>query len=177
VPAQSLLAVIEQIRTRGDEAIKKGLKPSWSDLQILANIDPKEIGHAITASNYSIQLVEEYLRLYKFKSWANHSNGNLVTEEDKKQRAGEIATKLCDHSQWKNHGHTITRDAAWDVCKLKIVKAEDTPGLYRAMRRMWALHYWIFENSLTAKIFVSDNYCLMRQDRIKIIQNSQNNGK
>ncbi len=165
VPAQSILTLLDEIKKRGEEAIKAGQQPAWTDLQILRGIDPKEIGNAMSASNYSIQLVEEYLCNYKFKPWTHHSsNGVKVTDEERKKRANSIASLLCNHSEWKSHGHAITREAAWDVCKLKIKKAEEIDGLDRAMRRMWALFYWVFENTPIAKIFVSDNYCIIRND-------------
>jgi hypothetical protein len=163
VPAQAILTLIDDIRTRGEEAIKKGGKPSWTDLQILNGIDPKEIGNALNASNYSIQLVEEYLHNFKFKNWNLHSDGTTqVTPEERKSRATEIAKMLCDHSKWKNHGHAITREAAWEVCKLKITHSESIEGLDKAMRRMWALFYWVFENTPVAKVFLSENYSIMR---------------
>ena len=169
VPGQSILTLIEEIRIRGEELLKKGQKPAWTDLQILNSIDPKEIGNALNASNYSIQLVEEYLYNHKFKNWSVHSDGTTsVTDDDKKMRANEIAKMLCDHNKWKNHGHAITREAAWDVCKLKITHAENVPGLERAMRRMWALFYWIFENLPLAKVFISENYCIMRNDVVNV---------
>lgn len=165
VPAQSILTLIEEIRIRGEEGLKKGQKPSWTDLQILNSIDPKEIGNAMNASNYSIQLVEEYLYNFKFKNWTLHSNGTTqVTDAERKARANEIAKMLCDHGKWKNHGHAITREAAWEVCKLKITHAETVNGLDKAMRRMWALYYWIFENLPLTKVFISENYCIMRND-------------
>lgn len=165
VPAQSILTLIDDIKTRGEQLLKSGKKPAWTDLQILNSIDPKEIGNALNASNYSIQLVEEYLYNHKFKDWNLHSdNQTPVTDEEKKERATEIAKLLCDHSKWKNHGHAITREAAWDVCKLKITHAETINDLDKAMRRMWALYYWIFENIPIAKVFISENYCIMRND-------------
>ena len=165
VPAQSLLTLIEEIKLRGEELLKKGQNPAWTDLQILNGIDPKEIGNAMNASNYSIQLVEEYLYNFKFNNWTYHSDGTTsVTDGEKKARAHEIAAMLCNHSKWKNHGHAITREAAWDVCKLKITHAESIVGLDKAMRRMWALYYWIFENLPLAKVFISENYCIMRND-------------
>lgn len=165
IPAQSILTLIDEIRVKGEESIKKGQKPAWTDMQILHSIDPKEIGNALNASNYSIQLVEEYLYNYKFKNWLTHSDGvTKVSNDERKGRAHEIASMLCDHSKWKNHGHAITREAAWDVCKLKITHAEQVVGLDRAMKRMWALYYWIFENLALAKFFLSENYCIIRQD-------------
>jgi hypothetical protein len=47
-------------------------------------------------------------------------NGNPVTKEQRRQRANEIANQLCKHSLWNTHDHGITREIAWEVCKLKI---------------------------------------------------------
>jgi hypothetical protein len=163
VPAQSILTLIEHIQAKGDIAIKKGLNPDWTDLQILRQIDPKEIGNAFNASKYSVELVENYLHDYKFKTWITHSNGTPVTLDERKQRANEIANQLCNHSLWKSHGRGITRDAAWTVCRLKITHSE-TVGLDRAIKRFWALFYWLFENTPIYKTFVSEHYSLMRND-------------
>jgi len=172
IPAQSILTLIDEIKKRGEEAIKKGMRPSWTDLQILRSIDPKEIGNAISSSNYSIQLVEEYLFNYKFKTWTKHSsNGQDVTTEEKRTRAKKIAELLCNHSEWKSHGHAITRDSAWNICNLKIKHSDDIVGLDRAMKRMWALYYWIFENTSIAKIFISNNYCILRNDLPNVQKN------
>lgn len=56
----------------------------------------------------------------------------------------------------------LLRDVAWNVCKLKITHSESIDGLDKAMRRMWAMFYWIFENTGIVKIFVSNNYCVIR---------------
>ena len=128
----------------------------------MKNIDPKELGNAISASNYSINLVSDYLENYKFKDWSIHSDGiRTVTPQEKAERAKSIAKDLCDHSIWKSHGHAINRESAWNVCKLKIVHSESI-GLDKAMRRMWALFYWMFENTNAAKLFISENYCIIR---------------
>ncbi len=165
VPAQSILTLIEDIREKGQNELNKGRTPSWTDLQILNQIDKKEIGNAINASKYSVELVENYLYSYKFKTWTQHSDGiTVVTDADKKKRANEIASQLCEHSLWKSHGRGITREVAWDICKLRINHAENTEGLDRAMRRVWALFYWIFENTGIYKIFVSEYYMLLRTD-------------
>lgn len=164
VPVQSILTLIEEIRLRGEEKIKNGLKPDWADLELIRNLDPKEIGNAISQSQYSIDLVIEYLYKYKFKTWINHSDGSVVTDKEKIKRAQEIAELLCDHSEWKIHGHAISRKAVWDVCKLKITNSETIADLDKAMRRMWALYYWIFENTEVTKVLISENYSFFRQD-------------
>ncbi len=168
VPAQAIMTLVEDIKKRGEEQIKKGVQPSWADIVLLKNIDPKELGNAISASNYSINLVAEYLEKYKFKDWQYHSDGTtLVTPTEKKTKALAIASSLCDHSKWMSHGHSINRETAWDVCRLKISHAETIPNMDRAMRRMWALFYWLFENTPAAKFLISDNYCIIRNNPVK----------
>lgn len=163
VPAQSILITLEDIQKRGEEKIKKNMQPNWSDVQLLRNIDLRDIGMAMSASKYSTDMVKDFLINYKFKTWEQHSStGVVVTDEDKKNRADSIASLLCDHSEWKSHGHAINRDVAWNKCRLKITHSESVEGLDRAMRRMWALFYWLFENTPMAKIFLSQNYCIIR---------------
>ena len=163
VPAQSILLALEDIQARGEEKIKKHMQPNWTDVQLLRNIDLRDIGMAQSASKYSTDMVKDFLINYKFKTWINHSStGEEVTDEDKKIRADEIASLLCNHSEWKSHGHAINRNVAWKKCRLKITHSETIEGLDRAMRRMWALFYWLFENTPMAKIFLSQHYCIIR---------------
>ena len=56
IPAQALLALLKKIQDSGQENIKKGQNPDWSDILILQNIDAKEIGNALSLSEYSVQL-------------------------------------------------------------------------------------------------------------------------
>jgi len=165
VPAQAVLSLIADIQNRGEDLLKKGQNPPWTDLQILKQIDGKEIGNAINASKYSIELVTDYLRDYKFKTWEKHeTSGAVVTENEKEKRANEIASKLCDHGKWKTHSRGITREIAWSECRLKITHSESIDGLDRAIRRFWALTYWCFENTGIYKMFISSDYCLLRID-------------
>lgn len=162
VPAQSLMTLIGTIKARGEEQMRKGLQPDWTDIQILNNLDPKELGNAITASALSTKLVTEYLRLYKFRDWNVHSNGEPVTEEERDKRAGEIATLLCDNSIWLSHSSRITREMAVDICKLQVVYPESVEGLDRAIRRFWALMRLILENNPIAKIYATGDYFLFK---------------
>ena len=124
-----------------------------------------EIGAAMMASNYSIELVEQYLYKYKFKEWNVHTTHNIgtqVTDAEKKERSLQIAQLLCRHEKWKNHGHAINREAAWDECQLRITHSESIEDLDKAMRRMWALFYWLFEGMNIAKIYTSRDYSVIR---------------
>lgn len=165
VPAQSILTLIEEIQTRGQVNLAKGLQPMWTDLEILRNIDQKDIGNAYNASGYSINLVQDYLFRYKFKNWTIHESSQTpVSNQERNDRAKEIAEILCKHSLWKSHSNGINREVAETLCKLKITKTEDIHGLDRAIRRFWALSYWVFENTKIGKVFISKDYCIMRND-------------
>lgn len=164
VPAQAILTLLDEIQKRGEQLIAQGQQPLWSDLHILRNLDVREIGNAINASKYSMELVEDYLYNFKFKNWIHHSNGTPVTDKDKRDRAKDIGLKLCSHAQWKTHSRGITRDVAWNECKIKVIRSESLPGLDKAMRRFWGMIYWMFENTPMAKAFISENYAIFRND-------------
>jgi hypothetical protein len=165
MPAQSILLAINDIRLRGEKAIKNHANPAWTDIQMLKNLDLRDVGNALIASNYSIQIVKDYLEKYKFRTWTNHQSGSPVTLDEKKKQAGKIASILCDHAKWKSHQHFIDRESAWNECQIKITHSENIVGLDRAMRRMWAFLHWIFDNTRISKIFVSENYAVIRQIR------------
>jgi Serine dehydrogenase proteinase len=163
VPAQALQVLLKDIQDKGDLAIKAGRNPDWTHVQILRNIDPREIGNTLSGSNYSIQLASRYLADFKFKNWVTHATtGVAVTPQEKQTRALEVATKLCSHEEWKTHGHGIPRDVAWQQLKLKIEHTESVPGLQRTIRRMWSLLFWVFETTPVAKCYMSQRYALLR---------------
>lgn len=163
IPAQAILALLKRIQEDGQENIKKGQTPDWSDRLILQNMDPKELGNALSLSQYSIQLATEYLKHYKFRDWKVHgSDGTPVTPEQIAARAAEVADRLCSHEYWKVHSHGISREVAWTELKIKIEHPEDVPGFARALRRFWALLYWLFETQPLTKMFLSQQYTLFK---------------
>jgi len=44
---------------------------------------------------------------YKFKTWTRHKNGNNVTQNEKIQRAKEIADILSNNREWKAHSRPL----------------------------------------------------------------------
>ncbi|WP_288882567.1 SDH family Clp fold serine proteinase [Pedobacter panaciterrae] len=164
-PAQSILTVIKEIQERGQRLIDAGKNPLWTDLQVLNKIDAKEIGIALNGSKFSIELVADYLYNYKFKNWTVHSTGIAVTDAEKKARSKEVAEKLCDHGEWKTHSRGITREVAWEVCKIKITHPESIEGLDQAIRRFWAFLYWSFESTQIYKMFISKNYTIFKTSK------------
>lgn len=165
VPAQSILTVIKEIQDRGQALLDAGKTPLWTDLQVLKSIDAKDIGIAANGSKFSIELVADYLYNFKFKNWNTHSTGVPVTDEEKRTRSKEIAAKLCDHSEWKTHSRGITREVAWEVCKIKITHPESIEGLDAALRSFWAFLYWCFESTQIYKMFISKNYTIFKTSK------------
>jgi hypothetical protein len=162
VPAQAILTLLRDIQQAGEERLKNGQNPPWSMIRLLDNMDAKEIGDALAQSQYSIQLAADYLENHKFRDWLSHSDGRVVTRDEKSARAREVATKLCSHEDWKVHSHGISRDVAWNKLKIRIGEPETVPALHRTMRRLWALMYWLFENTAVSKVFISTHYALFR---------------
>lgn len=163
VPAQSLLTLLEKIQREGKEAIAKGGQPDWSHVQILRAMDYRQLGSAITASEYSIGLARRFMNEFKFKGWTKHSStGTDVTPADREARADEVARLLCSHDRWKSHGHALTRDVISTELRIVIDRPEDVDGLERAIRRLWALFVYVFEKSQTAKAVLSQETSFAR---------------
>ena len=177
VPAQSIMTLIAAIKGRGEQQMKKGLKPDWTDIQILNHIDPKELGNAISASELSTRLVTEYLEQYKFRDWIKHSEGGEVTPEERNKRAREIANLLCNNAFWLSHGSRITREIAVKKLHLRVTFPETIEGLDRAIRRFWALMQLTLESNPIAKIYSYGDYFLFRSAIIQPIQPSKPSGK
>ncbi len=163
VPLLSIWVLLGKIQKDGQNALATGGQPDWTQIQILKNLDPKELGDALSASDYSTQLAAGYLRDYKFKNWTvREGTGQAVDDTYRSQRAEEIAKQLCDHELWKMHSHRIPRDSVESDLGLQIEKFESIPDLARAIHRLWALLYFLFENSSMLKIILSEEYAVFR---------------
>ena len=93
-----------------EEMIEKSKKNALSPAEFLVfnDIDLGEIRSYEQARNLTIDLLEKWLTVYKFKNWTKHKNGNAVTDDEKKTRAKEIGQSLSDSKYWKSHGRPIT---------------------------------------------------------------------
>lgn len=164
LPAQAILALVGEIQRVGKAALDSQQQPPWTYVQLLKNMDAKEIGDAITQSRYVVQLASSFLEQYKFSAtnWPIHQDGRPVTDQERRDRAFEVAGMLADHERWKMHSHGITRDVAFQEVKLRIGHPETLPDFHRALRRLWALIYWCFESTQMTKLFCSNEFMLFR---------------
>ena len=104
-----------------------------AELIWLKDLDLGEIRSFEQARDLTTDLLQKWLVKHKFKNWTHHSNNTCVTEEEKRQRAIEIAQELSDNNKWKSHGKGISIAELSDL-KLKIEdysKEDDLRALIR----------------------------------------------
>lgn len=141
-----------------DELIKKAQNNTLTQAEflILKDFDLAELRAYEQARDLAIDLLVEWLPKYKFKDWITHANGNLVTIDEKKARAREIAENLSDNKEWKSHGRPINRDELAKL-NLKITRMEDNVELYKCI-----MNYYDIMRDYIAKY----NYSSFIQTRI-----------
>lgn len=169
VPAQALLLLVAELQCQGEQALAKGAGVPWTAVRLIDSLDKKELGEAITASQYSHTMATQFLEKYKFRNWTiKETSQQPVTPAERLARAGEIAAALVSHDRWKSHGHAIPRDVLWKEIQLRI----DHPdaALERAIIRLWAVLTWIFDKTPTVKIIASQNYRYLRHVITQIIR-------
>lgn len=119
-------ALLEGMRRIKDEVATSGsLNKAY--IPILQNISPGELQSAQNALDFAKILVKEWLAKYKFKNWHTHStSGKPVTDEDKRERAGQIADQLCSHAKWLTHSRSIKIE---DLRAMKLVVTDFSTDL------------------------------------------------
>jgi ATP-dependent protease ClpP protease subunit len=122
-------------------------------IPILQALSPGELQSAENALNFAKTLVTDWLARYKFKNWNTHSTtGIAVTEDEKKLRASEIATTLCDHKKWLTHGRSI-KISDLEAMRLRITDYSQQPDLAEAIRRYHTLLQMTFDTTSIYKVF------------------------
>lgn len=124
-----------------NELIEKSKNGSLTDAEfvLLQNQDLAKLKSYEQARDLSISLLEDWLVKFKFKNWETHQTnpnkkGQLVTLEEKKVRAVEIASKLSDNKLWNSHGRGIGIKKLIKILKLKIEDLGDKPELHQKVR-------------------------------------------
>lgn len=131
-------------------------------IPMLQLLSPGEIQEAENALAFSQALVTDWLSEYKFKFWEKHSSTGLsVTEDEKKERAGQIAKTLCDHGLWLTHGRSITIKDLTDM-GLKITDYSKDTELADAIRRYYTLLKISFDKTSIYKIYETPTSQLYR---------------
>ncbi len=115
VPA---LGYLDKINELLDKAKNNTL--TQAEFLILKDFDLAELKQYEQAKDLAISLLKKWLTQYKFKDWNQHSDGSIVTQQEKEARAVEIAELLSDNKKWNSHGFPIDIDTLTTELKLKI---------------------------------------------------------
>lgn len=161
VPAQALLLLVAQLQKDGQKALEEKRPVPWSAVRMIDSIDKKELGDAMTASQYAVNMASQFLNTFKLRSWqTRESSGQPVTPEYRLKRAQEVGQALVDHDRWKSHGHSISREVLWNEIRLKIDHPDES--FERLIRRAWAVCYWIFDKTPVQKMLLSRDYSYVK---------------
>ncbi len=125
---------------------------------ILKDFDLAELKGYEQAKELTISLLKKWLVKYKFKNWATHQTnptllGQPVTEDQKIERAEEIAAMLSDNKQWKSHGRPINIETLEKDLRLKIEDYSEKNELQTLIREYYDLMS-DYANQLNNSIFV-----------------------
>ncbi|HBR0800076.1 TPA: serine dehydrogenasease [Klebsiella quasipneumoniae] len=120
VPALGYLDKVEEI-------IDKSASGSitQAELMMVNNLDLAELRRYEEARELSKDLLKKWLVEYKFRDWQVHETsvsklGQPVTQDEKIERAREIATVLSDNKKWHSHSRTIGINTIVYDLRLKI---------------------------------------------------------
>lgn len=96
-----------------------------AELLIFQNQDLAMLSRYEQAKNLTVTLLKKWLVEYKFKDWTTHETsptllGQPVSQDQKVQRAEEIATLLSDNKLWHSHGRMIGVSTIQTVLRLKV---------------------------------------------------------
>lgn len=128
VPALGYLDKVEElVKKSKDGSIAPG------ELAILIRQDLAMLRYYEQARELSKALLKAWLTQYKFKDWTVHRTtnpGSPVTDEDKGNRANEIAVLLSNNNEWHSHGRMIGMEKLRNLLRLEI----DDFGKDKALR-------------------------------------------
>lgn len=120
VPALGYLEKVEEL-------VAKSLRDELSDAEflILQDQDLAELAQYEQQRDLTVTLLKKWLVEYKFRTWEVHETnplklGKPVTENEKRERAEEVAKCLSNQKLWHSHGRNIGINTLRDIVKLKI---------------------------------------------------------
>ena len=134
VPALGYLDKVEQLLQKAQNGTI-----SDAELIILQSQDLALLSRYEQARDLTITLLKEWLVTYKFKDWTTHGTtpsrlGQLVTGQEKRERAEEIAKALGDNKLWHSHARMIGPGRLWNMLRLKIDDYSVEPALRQLIR-------------------------------------------
>lgn len=127
VPA---LGYLDKVQEFVDKAKANAL--SAAEAILLQRVDLAELRRYEQARDLSISLLKQWLVAYKFKNWTHHkttSPGTPVTQQQKEQRAEQIAKDLADNKRWHSHSRMISMACLQKDLRVEIDDYSAVPAL------------------------------------------------
>ncbi|MBA4393140.1 MAG: serine dehydrogenasease [Desulfobacca sp.] len=120
VPALGYLDQMERMIQKSKDG-----ELSDAELLILQQQDLALLSRYEQAKNLTITLLKKWLAQYKFHNWQVHRTNKEkidqpVTQQEKEQRAEEIANLLADNKLWHSHGRMIGINTLTSLLRLEI---------------------------------------------------------
>jgi hypothetical protein len=142
VPALGYLDKVEEIIGKSRDG-----SVTQAELMMLNGLDIAELKRYEEAKELSKDLLKKWLVEYKFRDWIAHQSnqelaGQIVTKEQKIERAEEIASALSDNKKWHSHSRTIGINTLIYDLRLKIEDYTDNEELSSNLR---VLHRLLIE--------------------------------
>lgn len=107
---------------------------------LVERFDPAELYAYEQARELSTSLLKEWLATYKFKNWTHtRSRGLPVTDDMRRQRAEEIASKLNNSDHWHSHSRGISMAVLKADLNLEIEDFGANPDLGGRIRAYYKL--------------------------------------
>ena len=161
LPAAAILDGVKEIM---DEVVANGGKLNPAYIPILQNINPGVLKDCQTAQDFPKTLVSQWLEEYKFSDWTIHKNSKtVVTDEERKAKANEIADQLCEHSRWLTHGRSLGIKELTDM-GLEINDYRTNPDLNDAISRYFILLTMTFDQTSIYKIYETPSSQVIKQN-------------
>ena len=158
--AGALITGLEQIKQEATGSA--GLNQAY--IPMLQMISPGEIVGAQNALAFVEGLVADWLVEYKFRNWTEHSStGAPVTDDEREERAKEIAEQLRDHSRWQTHGRSI-RLKDLEGMRIKVTNFGLDGRIAEPIRRYNALLHMTFDTPVY-KVFETPTTVIARLDQ------------
>lgn len=139
VPALGYLDKVEEIIQKSRDGTV-----TQAELMMLNGLDIAELKRYEEAKELSKDLLKKWLVEYKFRDWHVHQSnqalaGQVVTKDQKIERAEEIASALSDNKKWHSHSRTIGINTLIYDLRLKIedyTENEDLSSNLRVLHRL-----------------------------------------
>lgn len=119
-----------------EEILRKAKNGELTDVEfaLAQNQDLAVLRRYEQARDLSVNLLKDWLVRYKFKDWNTHRTnptkmGQPVTDEEKTERAQEIADKLSNNGIWHSHGRMIGIETLKNELRLEVEDYTDNNPL------------------------------------------------